>query len=63
VSQRPKPTRGNIPRRIEQSVEWLSELMRFVREHNLARVVKIASMLLSSQVNSWQIGIIRRLLP
>lgn len=51
----------------------VADLMRYMREHNLTRVeprpepveawtaevIKIASMLLSSQVNSWETGINR----
>jgi hypothetical protein len=69
----PHTARGNIPWSIEQSVEWLTDLMRYMRAHNLTRVeprpeaveawtaevIRIASMLLSSQVNSWQTGIDR----
>ena len=69
----PHTARGNIPRSIEQSVEWLTDLMRFMRDRNLTRVepradaveewtahvVKVAAILLSSQVNSWQTGVNR----
>ena len=69
----PHTARGNIPRSIEQSVEWLTGLMRYMREHDLSRVeprseaveawtdhvIQVSLPLLSSQVNSWQTGINR----
>jgi cation diffusion facilitator CzcD-associated flavoprotein CzcO len=69
----PHTARGNIPRSVEQNVEWLTGLMQYMRDHGLTRVepraeaveewtahvVKVAGMLLSSNVNSWMTGINR----
>jgi cation diffusion facilitator CzcD-associated flavoprotein CzcO len=67
----PHTARGNIPRGIEQNVEWLTDLVRYMRERGLTRVeprpeavdawtshvAEVASVLLSSNVNSWQTGV------
>ncbi len=61
----------NIPRCIEQNVEWVTELIRYMRDHNYKRVVptieaedgwtehvyEIATRMLFTQVNSWFMGI------
>ncbi len=65
----------NIPRCIEQNVEWVSELMRYMRDNKLERVVPsleaeaewtehvhdMAARLLFSKVDSWFMGINRNL--
>jgi cation diffusion facilitator CzcD-associated flavoprotein CzcO len=67
----PHTARGNIPRSSEHAVEWISELMRYMRENDLTRVEprpeavaeytalveKLASVLLGSKVDSWMTGI------
>jgi cation diffusion facilitator CzcD-associated flavoprotein CzcO len=67
----PHTALGNIPRSIEYNVEWVTDLIRYMREHNLTRAdarpeavadwtehVKAAgSGLLSNEVNSWMTGI------
>jgi cation diffusion facilitator CzcD-associated flavoprotein CzcO len=69
----PHTARGNIPRNIEEIVDWLTGLIQHMRQHNLARVEprreavddwalhvdEAASRLLFSQVNSWQTGVNR----
>ncbi|GGC37806.1 cyclohexanone monooxygenase [Siccirubricoccus deserti] len=69
----PHTARGNIPRNIEEIVDWLTGLIRHMRDHGLTRVEarpeavedwgrhveKAASGLLFSQVNSWQTGVNR----
>ena len=67
----PHTALGNIPRSIEYNVEWVSDLIRYMREQNLTRAdarpeavadwtehVKAAGAgLLSNEVNSWMTGI------
>ena len=67
----PHTALGNIPRSIEYNVEWVRDLIRYMREHNLdfagARpeaveewtdFVKLkAEGLLSNEVDSWMTGI------
>ena len=69
----PHTARGNIPQVVEHSVEWQTDLLRFMREHHYTRietrpehvaewtetVIKAADPLLSSQVDSWQTGVNR----
>jgi cation diffusion facilitator CzcD-associated flavoprotein CzcO len=69
----PHTALGNIPRSIEYSVEWVTGLMRFAREHGLTRLeatpdgvtswtdhVKALGVgLLSNEVDSWMTGINR----
>ena len=69
----PHTARGNIPRNIEEIVDWLTGLIRHMRAHGLRRVAprpgavadwvahveEAASRLLFSQVNSWQTGVNR----
>jgi len=64
-------TRCNIPRCIEQNVEWVSDLMRTVRDKGITRfeatpeaeadwsrhVQELADGLLYTQVDSWATGI------
>jgi cation diffusion facilitator CzcD-associated flavoprotein CzcO len=67
----PHTALGNIPRSIEYNVEWVTNLIRYMRERNLTRVdakpegvaawtdhVKSLGVgLLSNEVNSWMTGI------
>jgi cation diffusion facilitator CzcD-associated flavoprotein CzcO len=67
----PHTALGNIPRSIEYNVEWVTGLIRHMREHKLTRVearpegvaswtdhVKaLGEGLLSNEVNSWMTGI------
>ncbi|MGE3917083.1 MAG: flavin-containing monooxygenase [Hyphomicrobiaceae bacterium] len=69
----PHTARGNIPRNIEQIVDWTTGLVRTMRKHGYRRVEtrsdavekwathveKVASVLLSSKINSWQTGVNR----
>jgi cation diffusion facilitator CzcD-associated flavoprotein CzcO len=69
----PHTARGNIPRNIEEIVDWLTDLIQHMRQHGLTRVEprreavddwalhvdEAASRLLFSQVNSWQTGVNR----
>ena len=70
----PHTALGNIPRSIEYSVEWVTGLIRHMREHGLTRVdarprggggkwtdhVKaLGEGLLSNEVDSWMTGINR----
>jgi len=69
----PHTARGNIPRNIEEIVEWVTGLVKHMRDNNLSRVEprpeaveqwaqhveKAASGLLFSHVNSWQTGVNR----
>ncbi|MSP30841.1 MAG: NAD(P)/FAD-dependent oxidoreductase [Acetobacteraceae bacterium] len=64
-------TRCNVPRCIEQNVDWITDLMRHARERGMARiestpeaeadwtqhVEEVASGLLYAQVDSWLTGI------
>ena len=67
----PHTARGNIPRNIEDVVEWNTGMIRYMREHNLTRaeprkeavdewavlVEKASEKLLSSKIGSWQTGV------
>jgi cation diffusion facilitator CzcD-associated flavoprotein CzcO len=69
----PHTARGNIPQAIEHSVEFQTGMLRFMQEHNYARVqtrpehvdewtqtvIKAAEPLLSSKIDSWQTGVNR----
>src|SRR3954452_4172671 len=69
----PHTARGNIPQAIEHSVQFQTGILRFMKEHNLARVetrselvdewtetvIKAGEKLLSSKVDSWQTGVNR----
>ncbi|MCO6416267.1 NAD(P)/FAD-dependent oxidoreductase [Siccirubricoccus sp. KC 17139] len=69
----PHTARGNIPRNIEEIVDWLTGLVRYMREHGHRRVEareaavedwaqhveKAAAGLLFTQVASWQTGVNR----
>ena len=69
----PHTALGNIPRSIEYSVDWVTDLVRFAREHKLTRLeatpegvaswtdhVKALGVgLLSNEVDSWMTGINR----
>jgi cation diffusion facilitator CzcD-associated flavoprotein CzcO len=71
----PHTALGNIPRSIEYSVEWVTGLVRFAREHHLTRLEAtpegVASWtdhvralgvgLLSNEVDSWMTGINRNI--
>jgi cation diffusion facilitator CzcD-associated flavoprotein CzcO len=71
----PHTARGNIPRNIEEIVDWLTGLVRHMRERRLTRVEprsdaveswvaeveEAVSGLLFSQVNSWQTGVNRNI--
>jgi cation diffusion facilitator CzcD-associated flavoprotein CzcO len=67
----PHTALGNIPRSIEYNVDWVTGLLRYMREHNLSRadarpeavvawtdhVKSLGEGLLSNEVNSWMTGI------
>jgi cation diffusion facilitator CzcD-associated flavoprotein CzcO len=67
----PHTALGNIPRSIEYNVEWVTGLIRHMREHNLTRadarpdavaawtdhVKSIGAGLLSNEVSSWFTGV------
>jgi cation diffusion facilitator CzcD-associated flavoprotein CzcO len=67
----PHTARGNIPRNIEEIVDWITGLIKYMRAHNLARVEpreaavdewavlveKASEKLLSSKIGSWQTGV------
>jgi cation diffusion facilitator CzcD-associated flavoprotein CzcO len=69
----PHTARGNIPRNIEEIVDWLTDLVKFMRDNGLSRVETRAEEvaawvaeveqavegLLFSEVNSWQTGVNR----
>ena len=69
----PHTALGNIPRSIEYSVDWVTGLIRFAREHGLTRLEATAAGvsswtdhvkalgigLLSNEVDSWMTGINR----
>jgi cation diffusion facilitator CzcD-associated flavoprotein CzcO len=71
----PHTALGNIPRSIEYNVEWVTRLIRYMREHNLTRadakpeavaawtdyVREKAQGLLSNEVDSWMTGINRNI--
>jgi cation diffusion facilitator CzcD-associated flavoprotein CzcO len=68
---RPHTALGNIPRSIEYNVDWVTNLIRYIREFSLTRVEATAmgvtawtdhvkalgAGLLSNEVNSWMTGI------
>jgi cation diffusion facilitator CzcD-associated flavoprotein CzcO len=67
----PHTARGNIPRNIEEIVDWVTGLIKHMRQHNLTRVEpreaavnewaimveKASEKLLSSDIGSWQTGV------
>ena len=69
----PHTARGNIPRNSEQIVDFVTGLVGHMHEHGLTRVEprveavdewgqqveKVASVLLASQIKSWQTGVNR----
>ncbi len=69
----PHTARGNIPRNIEELVEWATGLVDYMRDHGLARVEtrpaevdawvaeveQAVKGLLFSEINSWQTGVNR----
>ncbi|MEZ5818843.1 MAG: cyclohexanone monooxygenase, partial [Hyphomicrobiaceae bacterium] len=69
----PHTARGNIPRNIEQIVDWLTDLIKHIRANGISRieprseacdrwakhVEDAASVLLSSKIASWQTGVNR----
>jgi cation diffusion facilitator CzcD-associated flavoprotein CzcO len=69
----PHTARGNIPRNIEEIVDWLTDLVKHMRDHGLSRVEprteevatwvaeveQVVEGLLFSEVNSWQTGVNR----
>ena len=69
----PHTARGNIPRNIEEIVDWLTDLVKFMHDHGLSRVETRAEEvaawvaeveqavegLLFSEINSWQTGVNR----
>ncbi len=62
---------GNIPRSIEHNVDWVTDLVRYLRDHNITRVEATAGEvqtwtdhvkslgegLLLNEVNSWMTGV------
>jgi cation diffusion facilitator CzcD-associated flavoprotein CzcO len=69
----PHTALGNIPRSIEYSVEWVTGLMRYARDHQISRieatptgvkswtdhVKSLGEGLLSNEIDSWMTGINR----
>jgi len=69
----PHTARGNIPRNIEELVDWVTDLVKFMNDHGLRRVEtrdeevaawvaeveRAVEGLLFSEVNSWQTGVNR----
>ena len=69
----PHTALGNIPRSIEYNVDWVTGLIRHMREHGLTRVearpegvkswtdhvVALGEGMLSNEVDSWMTGINR----
>ncbi|MBS0521551.1 MAG: NAD(P)/FAD-dependent oxidoreductase, partial [Proteobacteria bacterium] len=69
----PHTALGNIPRSIEYNVEWVTGVLRFMKEHGLTRaecrpeaasdwtdhVLALADGLLSMEIDSWMTGINR----
>jgi hypothetical protein len=67
----PHTALGNIPRSIEYNVDWVTDLLRHARDHDLTRVEATAEGvkswtdhvkslgvgLLSNEINSWMTGI------
>lgn len=71
----PHTALGNIPRSIEYNVEWVADLLGFMKERNLTRtepkpaavkewtdyVVETGKGLLSNEIDSWMTGVNRNL--
>src|SRR5471032_222961 len=69
----PHTALGNIPRSIEYNVEWVTGLIKYMRDHKLTRVdarpegvqawtdhvIALGESLLSNEVDSWMTGINR----
>jgi cation diffusion facilitator CzcD-associated flavoprotein CzcO len=69
----PHTARGNIPRNIEEIVDWVTDLVKHMRDHGLSRVEtredEVATWvaeveqavegLLFAEINSWQTGVNR----
>jgi cation diffusion facilitator CzcD-associated flavoprotein CzcO len=69
----PHTALGNIPRSIEYNVEWVTGLIKYMRDHSLTRVdarpegvkawtnhvIALGESLLSNEVDSWMTGINR----
>tara|TARA_A100001037_G_scaffold18_1_gene28 strand:- start:62 stop:1654 length:1593 start_codon:yes stop_codon:yes gene_type:complete len=67
----PHTARGNIPRNIEEIVDWITDMIKFMREEGYSRseprpeavaewgeaVEKVSKILLSSKIGSWQTGV------
>ena len=67
----PHTARGNIPRNIEELVDWVTGILKFMQENGhtrcepkheavadwVTRVEEASAMLLSADVNSWQTGV------
>ncbi len=67
----PHTALGNIPRSVEYNVEWISDLIRYMEEHDLSvadarqeavedwtrYVIKMGEGLLTNEVDSWMTGI------
>jgi hypothetical protein len=69
----PHTALGNIPRSIEYNVDWVTDLVRYAQDHDLARleateagvttwtdhVKSLGVGLLSNEVDSWMTGVNR----
>lgn len=67
----PHTALGNIPRSIEFNVDWVTNLLRYMQEHDhhyaeprpdatrkwMAHVMEVAQGLLSMEIDSWQTGV------
>ena len=67
----PHTARGNIPRNIEEIVDWITDMVKFMRAQGYSRVEphpeaveewgvaveKMSKILLSSKIGSWQTGV------
>ncbi|MEL0020688.1 MAG: hypothetical protein VW709_12510 [Rickettsiales bacterium] len=67
----PHTALGNIPRSVEYNVEWITDLIRYMEEHDLSvadarqeavedwtrYVIKMGEGLLTNEVDSWMTGI------
>ena len=67
----PHTARDNIPRNIEEIVDWITDMIKFMRDNGYSRseprpeaveewgeaVEKVSKILLSSRVGSWQTGV------
>ena len=67
----PHTARGNIPRNIEEIVDWITDMVKFMRKEGHIRVEprseavqewgmavdKVSKLLLSSKIGSWQTGV------